>query len=746
MAHPVSIIPTQHLASLFHQAQSSKRGLDTKGIQPITGTIAQDYAKALRISQRGIQHEEHLICVLPRGPVDSEQMFNLAVQWLQFMLLVKLPVAVDVESTSLDYAKCRLHSISLAIGAPHDVAVAFPLIDLRLLPEAWEHTLVKLTSQILVDPEITKVAHNAPYDAAVLQRKGMPIRGPLRDTLGLHHLVQPDIPHDLGWIGHTYLEVGAWKMEYRTNEGYGVQVKDPWKLLIYNAKDALYTIQLVPELTAHIHQRGMSDELIYWQSCYAELAADMEKWGLPVNMAKRRAVAVDRLKQMMALRKRIRDWLQWPDFNHRSTDHKSQALFGAKYAQAPWNLGLVPTEVTKKQGDPSTSYKAIIDHIEHPFVALLVMLIEESTSYATIFQDGPDEERQKIKEAGGNLIDLEEFSILDKQGNVMDTVEFTEEDLEHGLEDIVKIKGCGSYAAAITGSYLHVKWGPYKQKGTRMTSSPNLQNMREMDRTIFEAPEGWVMVGGDEEQQELRRLAARSNCKAMIEVIQGKVDPASYFSDKVDPHTFCSVEVFGRQNWEKMESGLRKKLRSVEKNVFFNGMYLGGPGKILATARNNKRVDMETRRMMTLAMIQDVHQGLFHGTLHEVYEYHEANLKKVAEQGYLEIPPFGRRRYCPIRPLPATELANWDTQTECGDLFNPPLCQIMWEGRKKFNGQFGMILHIHDQATSMVPKCHAQEAAALWEKHLGRIDLQTNYGPVPLLLFPSVANNVKDCK
>jgi DNA polymerase I-like protein with 3'-5' exonuclease and polymerase domains len=742
------VIPTNHLASIFHQAKKGrgKRGLDTKGIKPITGVVAQDFEKAHQISRGGITHEETLICVLPRGPVNAVEYFEHAKRWLEYWLIAKPALAIDVESTSLDYAKCRLHSISIAEAAPNNVAVAFPLMDLSLLPEAWEQCLVGLTMQILADPEIVKVFHNAPYDIAVCERKGLPVRGEIRDTIGLHHLVQPDIYHDLGYVGHSYLQVGAWKMEYKTNEGYGVKIKNPWKLLIYNAKDALYTIQLVPEISAHIQQLGMSQELIQWQSRYAELAANMQNWGIPVNMAKRRARAVDRLKQMMAIRKRIRDWLSWPDFNHRSTAHKAEALFGAKYAQAPYNLGLVPTETTKELGEPSTSYKAIIDHIEHPFVSLLVTLIEESTAYATIYQDTPDEERAKIKEAGGSLIDCDVFSILDKQGNVMDEVEFTETDLEEGLLDIIKNKKCGSYAAAITGGYMHTKWKSYDQKGIRFTSSPNLQNMRAIDRDIFEAPEGWCMVGGDVDQQELRRLAARSGCRRLIEVLQGKIEPGSYFADKVDPHTYCAVQVFGPDNWERWDNVYRGRLRKVEKNVFFNGMYLGGPFKIQSTARNSKWVDMETRRMLTLDMVKEVHTRLFHGALSEVYVYHEENLKKVERDGYMEIKPFRRRRYCPLRPLPATELANWDTQTECGDQFNSRLWRIMEEGTKKFPHEFGMLLHLHDQGASLVRNNHAEEAAAIYKKHLGKVEMQSDFGPIYLTMEPSIASNIKDCK
>jgi len=676
--------------------------------------------------------------------------YGLAKQWMEYWLLAKPPLAVDVESTSLEYAKCRLHSIAIAEGAPNHTAVAFPLIDLRLLPEVLEQELLGLLRRILADPQITKVFHNAAYDLAVLDRKGLPVYGPIQDTMGLHHLVQPDIPHNLGFVGHTYLQVGPWKLEYKSNEGYGAQIRDYWKLLIYNAKDALYTAQLVPKLTEHIHQWGMTDELIFWQNSYAELARTMEHTGIPVNMAKRRAMGVEKLKLMLALRKRIRDWLQWPEFSPRSRTHKIEALFGSKYSKEPWNLGLTPTAVTKSLGDPATGYRAIIDHIEHPFVAMFCILDEESKAYATCYQDDPDEERRKIMEAGGSLADLGTFNIVDRNNNPIESVDFGPEDISEDLMEVIKNRACGAYAAAIVGSGEHrilfTRWKPFDQKGIRFTSSPNVANQREEDRKFFEAPPGWIIVGSDKDNLELRLNAGASNCKKLIEVIQGVIPPSSYGCKKPDPHTFAAVNIFGKDYWDRKDRKEQIKIRKVTKNVEFCGFYLGGPEKAWRTSRENKKVDMELRRMMTLSLVQDIHKGLFHGVFAEIYRSHEEAIEFVKKHGYLEIPPFGRRRYSPVMPPPVTEFCNWRIQCRGAEIVSSELCKTQWELDKVFKGNANLIGHFHDQGAFLCPVGDADEVSRIFMKHFGNTPMETKYGPIYLTASPSVGRSLYEAK
>ena len=357
-----------------------------RGTRPVGEAISADLGKAYRISQGdGPNLTEHIIHVVPGNPLGLPESFKRALAWLESWASRPCRVGVDVETSALDYFNCKLYSISLA-EAETSTAVAFTAWDLHTLPPSYEMALERALAKVLAAEHVEKVFHNAPFDLAVLYRRGYHVGGKYWDTQGLHHLIQPDIPHDLGWVGHTYLDVEPWKLDHQS--GKMANTKDPVELLIYNAKDALYTAMLVEPMLEHISALGMSPTLASWQAEYARLATDMENYGIPINFDKRRARAKMMRDRMAQKRAWIRDFLKWPDFNPMADVHRREALYGKKYASEPWNLCLQPSKYTKKTGKTSTSYKAIIDHLEHPFVRALADYVETHMAYATQFRDG----------------------------------------------------------------------------------------------------------------------------------------------------------------------------------------------------------------------------------------------------------------------------------------------------------------------------------------------------------------------
>lgn len=370
-----------------------------RGTRPIGDVIAADLGKAWRVANEGPQLEENIVHVIPGNPAGIERALDVAIQWMQHWRGRGARLGVDVETSALDYFNCKLYSIALAEAETH-TAVAFTLSSLHTLPPSYELALERELKLTLADEGISKVFHNAPFDMAVLYRRGYNVKGRMWDTQGLHHLVQPDIPHDLGWVGHTYLDVEPWKLDHES--GKMANTKDPVKLLIYNARDALYTAMLVEPLLSHIEARGMHANLAAWQASYASLAADMENFGIWVNQEKRKEIATQLRETMAAKRHWLREWLSWPDFNPMADHHRREVLFGKKYAGPPWNLGLKPSQYTEKRGEPSTSYRSIIDYLEHPFVRALTDYVDTRMAYAAQYKDGTEKDEDGKQEKPGS--------------------------------------------------------------------------------------------------------------------------------------------------------------------------------------------------------------------------------------------------------------------------------------------------------------------------------------------------------
>jgi DNA polymerase I-like protein with 3'-5' exonuclease and polymerase domains len=667
------LVPTVHPAALL------------RGGKPISHVIIADLEKANRISMAPPVQEENFVIAHPANPTGMSEAVRMAIQWMDRWMHLHCPVAVDVETSSLNYFNCKLYSIALAGEDGFNTAVAFTLMDKRTLPWDAELALVAKLKELLAHPEVPVVFHNAPYDYAVLTKKGFTIRGRVEDTQGYAHLVQPDIPKDLGWVGHTYLDVEPWKLNHKGEKQ--VFTQDVIELLVYNAKDALNTIKLRQPLIQEIFERGMSGELMAYQNAFAQLAAHMELVGLPVNMEKRRVMGDELLQDLEKIKHEMREWLSWPDFNPMSKNHAVEALYNKKY------VGLTPTAWTEKTKQPSTKYEDIIDHMEHPFVKNFVKYVENHHCYATQYRDA---DRSK------------------------------------------KVKGGAYFRAMQDDGRLHAKWNPTGQKGSRYSSEPNIQNQRLKDRAFFEAGEGRVIIGSDKDQLELRLAAVLSGVAELV---------AEMRKPDGDPHTLAAKNVYGEDFMQKTAEE-RKRLRDAVKTTVYASLYRAGVKTVHKTIRKKKFLDPALRAALTVEVVGHIYHSYF-GKYVEIPVWHDMNYSLAQTQGYLEIPPLGRRRYFPVQPPPYTEVSNWPIQTLGSDVVGMQMVQVQDE----LNRQKGkwpdadIILHGHDALYIECYERHAQEIIdKVVQPIFGHFMVEGPAGQVDLTAAASIGKSLKDAK
>lgn len=708
------LVPTIHPAAVLH------------GGRPITDVIAADLGKALRIAERGRpQLTENLLYVIPGNPLGLEEAFRLACLWLEFWDKYASLIMVDVETSSLDYFNCKLWSIALA-DPEHEVAVSFTLMDLHTLPWHMEQHLTALVRRILANPKITKGYHNSPYDRPVLARKGFYLAGQTMDTIGLAHLIQPDGPKDLGWTGHTYLECEPWKLDH--DSGKMANTRDPVKLIIYNGRDALYDGYCVKPMLNTIAHRGMSQELISWQMAFADLATNMEIRGFPVNQKLRRAMGRQLLEELSITKRKLRDMLGWSDFNPMSQEHRIEAIYGPKYAKPPWGLGLIPTRFTKKTQSPSTSYKAIIDYMENPVINLLIRYIEGRHSFATMYREGLPDEEDEIAVSEVNAEAEDDPAINEQPDPSASKEDFFTQLVASGLAGVkrrakkAKKMKPGAYQKAMCpDGRLHPKWNPVGQVGSRFSSSPNLQNVKEDHRLWLEAPPGRCFVYADKDQLELRLVAVRAGIKELLEQMR----------EGGDPHTYNAKRVYGEE-FDRRSKTEQKNIRKVNKNVMYAGTYLAGWETVWRTCRENKRIDATLRAMMTKELVRFVHAQLFRNLYRGINRWHEKNLQEVCRTGCMRIPPFGRARFAPLVPPDATEFANYSIQPVGSDIVGSEMCMIEGELISEFKGSAGIFMHGHDSLAVECNEADAQKVQAIVQRIFGATPMDGPAGPVLL--------------
>jgi DNA polymerase I-like protein with 3'-5' exonuclease and polymerase domains len=666
------VIPTLHPAHILRGA-------------PYSDIMISDLAKANTISQQGPSQYENIVTVYPTAAGGLQGITDIALQWMQKWIDDKCVVAVDVETSSLDFMGTRLYSIAVSGNDGYKTAVSFTLLDLHTLPWEIESQLVAKLRILLLDPEIPTVYHNAPFDYAVLSQHGLPINGPILDTQAYAHLIQPDCPKDLGWIGHQWLDVEPWKLDHEGRKQ--AYTSDIYELLVYNAKDALNTAALVNPMRQEAYDRGVSARLEQYQMAAQKLAARMELYGMPINVDIRRAVGQELLGKMAKNLQAMREYINWPEFNPNKPIHVREILY-SKPNNGRNCLGLAPTQFTKKTQEPSTSYKAIIDYLEHPFIRAHVSYIEDRVAYATMFKDASD-----------------------------------------GVKP-------GAYARAIYGdNRLHPKWNPCGQKGSRFSSSPNVQNVSLQYRAIFEAAPGRVLIGADKDQLELRIIACRAGVRELVEEMS---------RPDADPHTLAAANVYGAE-FEKRGPKDRKNLRNMVKNVVYASIYNAGPSTVWRTLREKKTLKPQMRAAMTLPVVTHIHRSYF-GRYVEIPVYHQHNYDQVHTVGYDECEPLGRRRYFPVQPAPFTEIGNWRTQTEGSDHVLIAMINMQEDMDKETKGDAHLINHGHDALYVECKESYAERGQFLMDHHFGDDTIEGPAGVVHLTAKASIGKNLIEVK
>jgi len=351
-----------------------------RGAQQYYEVAIEDIKRALRISREGYAFKGRPYYILPQGRGNIG--VNEAVNYIDQCYRQGRAVAIDTENygvgkrDALDQYSCKLHVLGVSFAGTDD-AVSF-LTD-GSLGAADTTRLMNLCTTIFRDANIPKMFFNMGYDLEVLRRHNLECLGPVYDNLVYHHVSDPELDHDLGFVAQQFLDIPAWKVDYRKTERAGRGTLQ--QLLIYNALDTLATQWLTPILAqrvANIEQTHIAQMEVQLM----ELAGRMGRYGIPINEQRRVEIAVKLQGMRDAALQYIRQQMSWPDFNPRASDHRQQLLYD--------RLGYPVQFYTEKTATPQTGIKALIPYLEHPVVRALVKFDEYAKQLSTFVIKLPD--------------------------------------------------------------------------------------------------------------------------------------------------------------------------------------------------------------------------------------------------------------------------------------------------------------------------------------------------------------------
>ncbi|HAS8600211.1 TPA: DNA polymerase I [Vibrio vulnificus] len=448
--------------------------------------------------------------------------------WLDKLKASEL-FAFDTETDNLDYMVANLVGLSFAVaeGEAAYVPVAHDYLDApEQLDREWVLAQLK---PLLEDDTKAKVGQNLKYDASVLARYGIEMKGIKHDTM-LASYVYNSVggKHDMDSLALRFLQHSCISFEQLAGKGKNQLTFNQIDLneaAVYAAEDADVTLRLHNRLFANIEQ----DEKL--KAIYQEIEVPlvpvlsrMERTGVLIDDMKLSAQSQEIAVRLGELEQKAYEIAGQP-FNMNSPKQLQTILFE--------QMGL-PVIKKTPSGTPSTAEEVLQElALDYP----LPSVIMEYRGLAKLKSTYTDKLPKMINPHTGRV---------------------------HT-----------SYHQAVTAT------------GRLSSTDPNLQNIpirNEEGRRIrqaFVAPHGYKILAVDYSQIELRIMAHLSGDQALLDAFQqGK-----------DIHAATAAEIMG-VSIEQVSSEQRRRAKAVNFGLIY-GMSAFGLAKQLGIPRGEAQAYMD---------------------------------------------------------------------------------------------------------------------------------------------------------
>ena len=431
-------------------------------------------------------------------------------------------VAFDTETTSLEYMQAEIVglSVSVAAGAAAYIPVAH---DYPGAPDQLprDEVLEKLRPW-LEDPDAGKVGHHLKYDAHVLARHGIHLRGMAFDSM-LESYVLNSVAtrHDMDSVARLYL--GRETIHYEDVAGKGARQLtfneiDLETAAPYAAEDADITLQLHETLWEKLREveplRKVYTDI---EQPLVPVLLDMEETGVLLDRDMLAKQSTELAKRMAELEQEAHELGGGP-FNLGSPKQLQEILFD--------RLELPVIRKTPK-GQPSTAEDVLHELAENYDLPRVII------------------EYRGVSKLKSTYTDKLPLQIAASTGRVHT-----------------------SYHQAVAAT------------GRLSSTDPNLQNIpirtREgrRIRQAFVAPAGHVLLAADYSQIELRIMAHLSGDQGLLDA----------FAAGADVHRATAAEVF-EVDIDDVSANQRRSAKAINFGLMY-GMSAFGLGKQLGIPRN----------------------------------------------------------------------------------------------------------------------------------------------------------------
>lgn len=195
-------------------------------------------------------------------------------------LLNQKIICFDTETTSINANDAELVGIAFAYEKGKAYYVPVPSDPKE------SAAIVDIFRPVLEHSGIAKTAHNYKYDAIVMKRHGVALRGPVRDTLIAHYLLNPDLRHKMDYLAETILNYKPIPIEKLIGKGKNqLSMRDISidKVVPYASEDADITLQLDDILFTDLEKDGLDKLYKDMEEPLIEVLVQMEYNGVNID-------------------------------------------------------------------------------------------------------------------------------------------------------------------------------------------------------------------------------------------------------------------------------------------------------------------------------------------------------------------------------------------------------------------------------------------------------------------------------
>lgn len=540
-------------------------------------------------------------------------------------------ITFDTETTSSDPMRARLVGLALTDreGEGWYIPVGHHHGDQLALTQVLEQL-----GPILEDPDTPKQAHNAKYDMLVLARHGVRVTGLAFDTMIAEWLTDP-ASRNLGLKNLAFMRLGVEMTPLQDLIGSGrkqitmadVQVDEA---AAYAAADVDMTHRLAKVLEPELRQKGHWQLFVEMELPLVEVLMEMEMAGVALDLAFLRAMSDQLDRRLKELEREIQQMIGY-QFNVNSGPQLAHALFEV--------LGLPSKGIPRTStGRPSVA-ASVLESLRgrHPVIERIL-------------------EQRELAKLKSTYVDALPTLVNPQTGR------------------------------------LHTS---YNQTGTvtgRISSSePNLQNipirspLGRQVRKAFIAPPGWILLGADYSQIELRVLAHICGDPGLVQA----------FQRGEDIHATTASAIF-----DVPLDSVTPDQRRFAKQVNFGLIYGMSTYRL---ARDAGLTQAEAENFV----------AQYFGRFPKVREYLQKTVAQAKNKGYVET-LLGRRRYFPVlqttgpdreraRRRAQREAVNTPIQGSAADIIK--IAMLGLHRRFKEEGlRARMIIQVHDELILEVPE------------------------------------------